>query len=67
MNALVVVAVSGIGVAAYHPEAARVARIASRGSHTAMGWFSLMPEPRTRAGPVALRLTRDRQSGLSGK
>ncbi|MEV5240731.1 MFS transporter [Streptomyces cinnamoneus] len=38
---LVTVAVSGIGVAAYHPEAARVARIASRGSHTAMGWFSL--------------------------
>ncbi|WP_406111036.1 MFS transporter [Streptomyces sp. NBC_01003] len=38
---LVVVAVSGIGVAAYHPEAARVARGASRGSHTAMGWFSL--------------------------
>ncbi|WP_245930230.1 MFS transporter [Allonocardiopsis opalescens] len=35
------VAVSGIGVAAYHPEAARVARRASRGSHTAMGWFSL--------------------------
>ncbi|MFD7325873.1 MFS transporter [Streptomyces sp. NPDC059875] len=38
---LAVVAVSGIGVAAYHPEAARVARLASRGSHTAMGWFSL--------------------------
>ncbi|MFE5487161.1 MFS transporter [Streptomyces sp. NPDC056527] len=38
---LCVVAVSGIGVAAYHPEAARVARHASRGSHTAMGWFSL--------------------------
>lgn len=38
---LVVVAVSGIGVAAYHPEAARVARRASRGSHTGMGWFSL--------------------------
>ncbi|GAB7029172.1 MFS transporter [Streptomyces sp. NPDC021749] len=38
---LAVVAVSGIGVAAYHPEAARVARHASRGSHTAMGWFSL--------------------------
>ncbi|MFD9205219.1 MFS transporter [Streptomyces sioyaensis] len=38
---LLVVAVSGIGVAAYHPEAARVARRASRGSHTAMGWFSL--------------------------
>ncbi|MFD9903246.1 MFS transporter [Streptomyces sp. NPDC059063] len=38
---LAVVAVSGVGVAAYHPEAARVARVASRGSHTAMGWFSL--------------------------
>ncbi|MFI7102261.1 MFS transporter [Streptomyces sp. NPDC050161] len=38
---LAVVAISGIGVAAYHPEAARVARGASRGSHTAMGWFSL--------------------------
>ncbi|WP_030432463.1 MFS transporter [Allokutzneria albata] len=35
------VALSGIGVAAYHPESARLARIASRGSHTAMGWFSL--------------------------
>jgi MFS transporter, FSR family, fosmidomycin resistance protein len=35
------VAVSGIGVAAYHPESARVARHASRGSHSAMGWFSL--------------------------
>ncbi|OEU98781.1 MFS transporter [Streptomyces qinglanensis] len=34
------VAVSGIGVAAYHPESARIARIASRGSHSAMGWFS---------------------------
>ncbi len=39
---LAAVAVSGIGVAAYHPEAARVARnAAGRGSHTAMGWFSL--------------------------
>ncbi|MFJ7072004.1 MFS transporter [Streptomyces sp. NPDC098781] len=38
---LAVVAVSGIGVAAYHPEAARAARAASQGSHTAMGWFSL--------------------------
>ncbi|MEU9498895.1 MFS transporter [Streptomyces sp. NPDC048196] len=38
---LAVVAVSGLGVAAYHPEAARVARLASRGSHTGMGWFSL--------------------------
>ncbi|MDT0430307.1 MFS transporter [Streptomyces sp. DSM 41770] len=38
---LVFVAVSGIGVAAYHPESARVARIASGGSHASMGWFSL--------------------------
>lgn len=38
---LAVVAVSGIGIAAYHPEAARTARTASSGSHTAMGWFSL--------------------------
>ncbi|MCK7626070.1 MFS transporter [Streptomyces sp. RS10V-4] len=38
---LAFVAVSGVGVAAYHPESARVARLASRGGHTAMGWFSL--------------------------
>ncbi|MFJ6012872.1 MFS transporter [Streptomyces sp. NPDC092952] len=38
---LVFVAVSGVGVAAYHPESARVARLASGGSHTAMSWFSL--------------------------
>ncbi|MFF3176642.1 MFS transporter [Streptomyces sp. NPDC057900] len=38
---LTFVAVSGIGVAAYHPESARVARLVSRGSHTAMGWFSV--------------------------
>ncbi|MER6348123.1 MFS transporter [Streptomyces sp. NPDC001595] len=38
---LAAVALSGVGVAAYHPEAARLARLAARGSHTAMGWFSL--------------------------
>ncbi len=38
---LAAVAVSGVGVAAYHPEAARVARSASRGNHSAMSWFSL--------------------------
>ncbi|MCX5206637.1 MFS transporter [Streptomyces sp. NBC_00237] len=38
---LAMIALSGVGVAAYHPESARVARLASRGSHTAMGWFSL--------------------------
>jgi FSR family fosmidomycin resistance protein-like MFS transporter len=34
-------ALSGIGVAAYHPESARAARKAGRGSHVAMSWFSL--------------------------
>ncbi|MFD4129810.1 MFS transporter [Streptomyces globisporus] len=38
---LAFVALSGIGVAAYHPESARVARIAARGSHRGMGWFSM--------------------------
>ncbi|MFH8931009.1 MFS transporter [Streptomyces pristinaespiralis] len=38
---LVFVAVSGLGVAAYHPESARVARLACRGGHKGMGWFSL--------------------------
>lgn len=38
---LLFVALSGIGVAAYHPESARVARVASMGSHSSMGWFSL--------------------------
>ncbi|MEC3976196.1 MFS transporter [Amycolatopsis sp. H20-H5] len=38
---LVFVAVSGVGVAAYHPESARVARLLSEGSHSAMAWFSL--------------------------
>jgi FSR family fosmidomycin resistance protein-like MFS transporter len=38
---LACLAVSGLGVAAYHPESARVARLAGRGSHSAMGWFSL--------------------------
>ncbi|MEU3087844.1 MFS transporter [Streptomyces massasporeus] len=37
---LAAVAVSGVGVAAYHPEAARVARVVARGRHRAMGWFS---------------------------
>ncbi|MGI5219803.1 MFS transporter [Nocardia sp. CA-290969] len=37
---LVFVGISGIGVAAYHPEAARIARVASRGSHTAMAYFA---------------------------
>src|ERR1044072_779914 len=38
---LAFVALSGVGVAAYHPESARVARRVSEGSHSAMAWFSL--------------------------
>lgn len=37
---LLFAAISGIGVAAYHPESARIARIASQGSHKAMAYFS---------------------------
>ncbi|MET7278702.1 MFS transporter [Kribbella sp. NPDC005582] len=32
---------SGLGVAAYHPEAARMARAVSGGSHVEMSWFSV--------------------------
>ncbi|WP_078876315.1 MFS transporter [Streptomyces sp. 769] len=49
---LAFVAISGVGVAAYHPESARVARLASRGSHTAMGWFSLGGNLGFAAAPV---------------
>ncbi|WP_238154916.1 MFS transporter [Kribbella soli] len=34
-------ALSGLGVAAYHPEAARMARVVSGGSHVGMSWFSV--------------------------
>ncbi|MEV6940155.1 MFS transporter, partial [Streptomyces sp. NPDC051132] len=37
---LLCVAVSGTGVAAYHPESARVARLAGGDGHRAMAWFS---------------------------
>ncbi|MFE9491801.1 MFS transporter [Streptomyces sp. NPDC006641] len=37
---LLFMAVSGVGVAAYHPESARIARLAGQGSHSSMGWFS---------------------------
>ncbi|HEY7594733.1 MAG TPA: MFS transporter [Actinophytocola sp.] len=49
---LAFVAVSGIGVAAYHPESARIARIASGRSNTAMGWFSLGGNIGFAAAPV---------------
>ncbi|MFJ9692444.1 MFS transporter [Kitasatospora sp. NPDC101183] len=38
---LAFVALSGVGVAAYHPESARVARAVAGGGHRGMAWFSL--------------------------
>jgi len=38
---LVAAALVGLGVAAYHPSAARIARTVTGGSHRAMSWFSL--------------------------
>ncbi|QKG20956.1 MFS transporter [Actinomadura verrucosospora] len=35
------IAVSGLGVAAYHPESARIARAVTGGDHAGMSWFSL--------------------------
>lgn len=46
------VALSGVGVAIYHPEAARLARVASRGSHVAMSWFSTGGSVGFTLGPV---------------
>jgi FSR family fosmidomycin resistance protein-like MFS transporter len=48
------VAMSGLGVAAYHPESARLARLASAGSHQAMSWFSLGGNLGFAAGPLAV-------------
>ncbi len=50
------VALSGLGVAAYHPEAARSARAASEGSHVFMGWFSLAGNVGFALGPLAVPL-----------
>ncbi|MEU9833972.1 MFS transporter [Streptosporangium sp. NPDC048047] len=49
---LAFVAVSGVGVAAYHPESARVARRVAGGGHGAMGWFSLGGNLGFAAAPV---------------
>ncbi|MET7695404.1 MFS transporter [Streptomyces sp. NPDC005483] len=38
---LAAVAVTGLGVAAYHPEAARAARAVAPGGNRGMGWFAL--------------------------
>jgi MFS transporter, FSR family, fosmidomycin resistance protein len=46
------IALSGLGVAVYHPESARLARAAAGGSHTAMSWFSLGGNIGFAAGPL---------------
>jgi len=38
---LVAIALTGLGVAAYHPESARLARAVTGGDHVGMSWFSL--------------------------
>ncbi len=46
------IALSGLGVAAYHPESARLARVASQSSHVAMSWFSAGGNVGFALGPV---------------
>lgn len=46
------IALSGLGVAAYHPESARLARAAAGGSHVAMSWFSVGGNVGFALGPV---------------
>ena len=46
--------ISGLGVAAYHPESARLARGITRGSHRAMGWFSLSGNVGFAAAPLLI-------------
>ena len=47
------VALSGLGVAAYHPEASRAARSASGGTATGMSWFALGGNIGFALGPAA--------------
>ncbi|MFI6100236.1 MFS transporter [Lentzea sp. NPDC051213] len=46
------IALSGLGVAAYHPEAARLARRVSRDGHLGMSWFALGGNVGFALGPV---------------
>lgn len=46
------IALSGLGVAIYHPESARLARAATRGGHVGMSWFSLGGNIGFAAGPI---------------
>ena len=46
------IALSGLGVAAYHPESARLARRVARRGHVGMSWFSLGGNVGFALGPV---------------
>ncbi|MCX2953771.1 MFS transporter [Lentzea sp. NEAU-D7] len=46
------VALSGLGVAAYHPEAARLARRVAQDSHVGMSWFAVGGNVGFALGPV---------------
>ncbi|WVH77384.1 MFS transporter [Lentzea sp. DG1S-22] len=46
------IALSGLGVAAYHPEAARLARRVAQDSHVGMSWFSVGGNVGFALGPV---------------
>jgi MFS transporter, FSR family, fosmidomycin resistance protein len=48
------IALSGLGVAAYHPESARLARSVSGGSHVGMSWFSVGGNIGFALGPVVV-------------
>lgn len=48
------IALSGLGVAIYHPESARLARSATCGSHTGMSWYSLGGNIGFAVGPILI-------------
>ncbi|MGL5930692.1 MAG: MFS transporter [Dermatophilaceae bacterium] len=47
-----VVAAAGLGIASYHPEAARLARVTAGSSHQQMSWFALGGNLGFAAGPL---------------
>lgn len=59
------VALSGLGVAAYHPESARAVRVVGGGSAQVMSWFALGGNVGFAIGPVAVTAVLG-QTGLRG-
>jgi FSR family fosmidomycin resistance protein-like MFS transporter len=51
------IALSGLGIAAYHPEAARTARLVAAGSQARMGWFAVGGNIGFALGPVLVTPT----------